>query len=166
MGLPLFGGLVQAGLSIKGQRDAAKAQATAQARASEAERQRFLQQMTASRIDQAQERIAAAKRIQAASKASRAALAKSVVSAGEAGVAGVSVDALEGDIQRETAEFVFGTEQQLEFNDIARNFAMEDAQMATTMNQIRINQPIQQPDFASAIFGGVRTGLNIQSLDL
>lgn len=164
MGLPIFTGLLQAGLSIKGQRDAAKAQAAAQARASEAERQRFLQQMSAARIEQAQERIAAAKRIQAAAKASRAALSKSVVSAGEAGVAGISVDALEGDIQRETAEFVFGTEQQLEFNNIARNFALENAQMATTMNQIRINQPIQQPDFASSIFGGVQTGLNIKSL--
>ena len=166
MGLPLFGGLVQAGLSIKGQRDAAKQQARVQAQASGAERQRFLQQMTASRIDQAQERIAAAKRIQEAQRASRAALSKSVVSAGEAGVSGVSVDALEGDIQRETAEFTFGTQQQLEFNDIARNFAMKDAKMATTMNQLRINQPIQQPDFASSIFGAVQTGLNLKSLDL
>jgi hypothetical protein len=162
MGLPLA--IATTALSIKGQRDTAKAQAKVQARASEAERQRLLQQMSAKRLEQAQGRIAAAQRIQEAQRASRAALSKSVVSAGEAGVSGVSVDALEGDIQRERAEFIFRTDQQLQFADIATNFALENAQTASTMNQININQPIPAVDYASALAMGLQTGAAAKSL--
>lgn len=157
-------GVAQTALSIKGQRDAANAQAQAQGRASAAEQKRLQQEMSAMRISQAQERIAAAKRIQEASKASMEARATAVVSAGEAGIAGISVDALENDIMREKAEFIFGVKQQAEFNDVARHFSFENAQMASTMNQLRINKPIAAVDYAGAIMSGVQTGTNIQSL--
>lgn len=164
MGLPAIAlGVAQTGLSIFSQRATAKAQAQAQARASAAEQKRLIQQMSASRLEQAQERIAAAQRIRAAERATLAATSKAKVSAGEAGVAGISVDALENDINRERAEFRFRVGQQLEFNDISRNFALENAQMASTMNQIRINKPITPVDYAGSLFSGINTGLAIES---
>lgn len=153
-------GAAQAGLAIKGQSAAAKAQGIVQQRASKAEQERYLSQLNAERINQAQERVAAAKRVQAAASEGAKARATAIVAAGEAGVAGISVDALERDIQREQAEFRFGVQQQLEFNDVARNFAFQDARMSTTMNQLRINQPIDQPNYLGAVLGGVQTGLN------
>lgn len=156
-------GVAQAGLSIKSQRDMAKAQATVQQRASEQENKRLLSEMTARRLEQAQERIATAQRIQQAVKATEKAKATAVVSAGEAGVAGVSVDALENDIMREQAQFRFGVKQQLEFSDIGRHFALENAQISSTMNQIRINQPIAPVDYAGAILSGAQTALTIGS---
>ena len=162
--IAIAAGVAQTGLSIRSQQQAAKAQAEYQQAASKAEAQRARQQLSAMRVNQAQERIAAAKRIQAAARASQEARATAVVSAGEAGVAGISVDALENDIIREKAEFRFGVQQQLEFNDIARNFAFKDAQMSSTMNQIRINQPIAPVDYAGAALGGLSTGLSIYSV--
>lgn len=162
MGLPVT--LLTTALSIKGQRDAAKAQRTVQARASAAEQKRLLEQMSASRLEQAQERIAAAQQISAAEKATLAAASTAKVSAGEAGVAGVSVDALENDINRERGEFRFRIGQQLQFNDIARNFALENAQTASTMNLININRPIAPVDYLKALTIGLQTGTAAESL--
>jgi hypothetical protein len=120
--------------------------------------------MSASRLEQAQERIAAAQKISAAEKATLAASSTAKVSAGEAGVAGVSVDALENDINKERAEFRFRIGQQLEFNDIGRNFALENAQTASQMNLIRINKPIAPVDYLSSLALGLQIGNTADSL--
>ena len=61
------------------------------------------------RVQQRQEQVAAAQRIQASAKRAREARATARVSAGEAGVAGLSVDALINDLTRQEAENRFAT---------------------------------------------------------
>ena len=64
------------------------------------------------RTQQGQEQVAAAQRIQASTKKAREARSTARVSAGEAGVAGLSVDALINDLTREEADYRFANTQQ------------------------------------------------------
>ena len=148
-------------LSIRTQRQNAAAQEKAQERAQAAEQLRLRKELTAKRIKEAQEQQAAARRIQAADKATKEARATAVVASGEAGIAGSSVDALENDILREGGTFRFGIDKQLEFNEIAGVFAEDNAIMASQMNLIDINQPIKQVNYGDALMRGVSTGLSI-----
>ena len=85
-------GIGQAALGYAGARRQAKQQAAFQAQAAAAERQRFIQEQTSIRMRQAQEQEAVGRELEQVSRKSREALARARVSAGEAGVAGYSVD--------------------------------------------------------------------------
>jgi hypothetical protein len=162
MGLPAIAlGLAQTGLSIYSQQATAKAQAQAQSRASEAERQRFLQQTSAERIQQRFQNEERAKEIQQAAQKAQAARSRAVVAAGEAGVEGSSVDALLGDFNRQEAAFRFGLQRQGQQMEVARELRLKDMGLQSYNNQIAINKPIEQPDYAGALFGGITTGLQI-----
>lgn len=156
-------GATSTALSIRTQRQNAKAQEEAQRRAAEAEQERLRKELTAKRIREAQAMQAAQKRIQEADEATKKARARAVVSAGEAGVAGSSVDALEDDILREGGTFRFGIDRQLEFNKVAGIFSDDNAMMASQMNLIDINQPIKQVNYGDALMRGVSTGLSVAS---
>ena len=148
-------------LSIRTQRQNAKAQEKAQEIAAAAEQQRLRKEITAKRVREAQEQQAAYRRIQAADEATKKSRATAVVAAGEAGVAGASVDALENDILREGGTFRFGIDKQLEFSEVAGVFAEDNAIMASQMNLIDINQPIKQVNYGDALMRGVSTGLSV-----
>ena len=105
-------GAASTGSSIMGQRQQAKAQARAQANASAAERQRHLQEVSSMRVQQGQEQVAAAQRISESARKAREARSTARVSAGESGVAGLSVDALINDLTKQEAEYSFATQQQ------------------------------------------------------
>lgn len=156
-------GVASAGLQIQGQRQMAKTQAKAQRNATIAEQQRHLQQMSAMRIQERQEKVAAAQRIQQATTKSREARATARVSAGEAGVAGLSVNALINDLTRQQAEYNFSVTQQLEMSDVNRQLSFQDAGMQSRMNLLSINKPIQQPNYLGAILDGAQTGLSAYS---
>ena len=138
----------------------AKAQATTQANASKAERQRYLQEVSSMRVQQGQEQVAAAQRISASTKKAREARATARVSAGEAGVAGLSVDALINDLTREEAEYSFATQQQLQMNDVGRDMQLQNAGLGFTNNMLRINRPIEQPNYLGAALSGAQTGMS------
>jgi len=156
-------GIAQAGMQIHGQRQQAKAQAKVQSNASAAEKQRYLAEVSSMRVQQGQEQVAAAQRIQASSKKAREARATARVSAGEAGVAGLSVDALINDLTRKEAENRFANNQQLATNDVNRQMQLNDAGLGFTNNLLRINKPIEQPDYLGAALGGTQTGLSTYS---
>lgn len=156
-------GVASAGTQVIGQRQAAAAQAQAQANASKAERQRYLQEVSSIRIQQGQEQVAAAKRIQESTRKAREARATARVSAGEAGVAGLSVDALINDLTREEAEYSFATQQQLQMNDVGRQMQLQNAGLGFTNNMLRINRPIEQPNYLGAALGGAQTGMSTYS---
>lgn len=149
--------------SIVGQQQAAKAQARSQANASTAERQRYLQEVSSMRIQQGQEQVAAAQRIQESTRKAREARSTARVSAGEAGVAGLSVDALINDLTREEASYNFATQQQTQMNDVNRTMQLDQAGLGFTNNMLRINRPIEQPDYLGAALGGAQTGLSTYS---
>lgn len=162
MGLPaIILGVAQTGLSIYGQRQAAKAQEAVQKRASEAENARYLQQASAERIQQSFQREERSKELQQSARKAQAARSRARVAAGEAGVVGSSVDALLNDFSRQEAAFRFGLERQGQQMDVARDLRLKDMGLQSYNNQISINKPIEQPDYAGALFAGVSSGLQI-----
>ena len=154
-----------------GQRKQARAQARYQAQAAAAERQRFLQEQTSLRMRQAQEQEAVGRELEQVSRKSQAALARARVSAGEAGVAGASVQALMDDYMRQEAGYRSALARQQELGALGTGLGLEQAGFATQQRQIGINQPINRPNplaaGLSALQGGLsgyRTGLTLQSM--
>jgi hypothetical protein len=115
------------------------------------------------RIQQGQEQVAAAQRIQESTRKAREARSTARVSAGEAGVAGLSVDALINDLTREEASYNFATQQQTQMNDVNRSLQLRDAGLGFTNNMLRINKPIEQPDYLGAALSGAQTGMSTYS---
>ena len=155
--------LASAGSQIHGQRQQAKTQAKVQKNASAAERERYLREVSSMRVQQGQEEVAAAQRVNESARKAREARATARVSAGEAGVAGLSVDALINDLTREEAEYNFATQQQLQMNDVGRSMQLENAGLGFTNNMLRINKPIEQPDYLGAALSGAQTGMSTYS---
>ena len=156
-------GVLSSVSQVQGQRQMAKAQEQAQANASKAERQRYLQEVSSMRVQQGQEQVAAAQRINESAKKAREARATARVSAGESGVAGLSVDALINDLTREEAEYSFATQQQTQMNDVGRQMQLQNAGLGFTNNMLRINRPIEQPDYLGAALSGAQTGMSTYS---
>jgi len=152
--------VASAGTQVYGQQQQAKTQAKVQKNASAAERQRYLQEVSSMRVQQGQEEVAAAQRVNESARKAREARATARVSAGEAGVAGLSVDALINDLTREEANYNFATQQQLQMNDVGRSMQLENAGLGFTNNMLRINKPIEQPDYLGAAISGAQTGLS------
>ena len=151
-------------LSIRGQQQAAKAQAKYQKQASEAEAKRASQQMSAERIQEAFQNEERAKEIQLAAKKAKEARARATVAAGESGVAGLSVDALLNDFTRQEATYRFGLQRQGKQTAVARDLRLKDMGLQSYNTQIAINKPIEQPDYAGSIASGVSTGLSLYSV--
>ena len=141
----------------------ANAKAEVQRRASAAERQRYLNEVSSMRVQQRQEQIAAAQRIQESTRKAREARATARVSAGEAGVSGLSVDALINDLTREEASYRFATNKQTQMNDVNRTLQLRDAGLGFQNNLLRINRPIEQPDYLGAALSGAQTGMSTYS---
>jgi len=156
-------GIASMGAQVMGQRQMAKTQAKVQANASAAERQRYLQEVSSMRVQQGQEQVAAAQRVNESARKAREARATARVSAGEAGVAGLSVDALINDLTKQEAEFNFATQQQLQMNDVGRSMQLENAGLSFTNNMLRINKPIEQPNYLGAALSGAQTGMSTYS---
>ena len=115
------------------------------------------------RLQQRQEQVALSQRIQAATRKAREARATARVSAGEAGVAGLSVNALINDLSREEADYRFSEAQNQQMMDVNRTLQLQSAGLGFTNNMLRINRPIAQPNYLGAILGGVSTGLSAYS---
>jgi hypothetical protein len=115
------------------------------------------------RVQQGQEQVAAAQRVNASARKAREARATARVSAGEAGVAGLSVDALINDLTKQEAEYSFATQQQLQMNDVGRSMQLENAGLSFTNNMLRINKPIEQPNYLGAALSGAQTGMSTYS---
>ena len=155
--------------SYAGQRKQAKQQARYQAQASAAERQRAIQEQRSVRMRQAQEQEATNRELADVALKSREALATATVSAGESGVAGLSVDALLDDYTRQEASYRMGIGRQQEMKDLQTGLALTDAGYRSRSNLININRPVNKPSFLTAALdagsrglSGYRTGLDIK----
>ena len=148
--LAVVGGL-QAGVQFAGARQQAKAQAAYQAQAAAAEQQRALQEQSSIRMQQAQQQEATARELEQVSRKSREALARARVSAGEAGVAGASVQALMDDYSRQEAGYRAATLRQQELTGVGTQLGLEQAGLASQQRLIGINQPINKPSVLGAV---------------
>ena len=146
--------------SIQGQRQQADAQEESQRLASMQERQRYLAEVSAMRTQQSQEQEATTQQRQQADRRAMEARATATVSAAEAGVSGLSVDALLGDLSRQQADYEFSVQQQARLTDVNRQMALNEAGIGFSRNMLRINQPIQQPDYLGSVVGGLQSGLS------
>lgn len=149
--------------SVVGQRQQAEMQQQAQANASVQERQRYLAEVSAMRTQQQQEMIARAQRIQEASKRGMEARSRARVAAGESGVSGLSVDALMGDLTRQEAQYAFSEQQQAEMTDVNRQIQLQESGIGFNRNMLRINKPIEQPNYLGSALGGIQSGLSTYS---
>ena len=163
-------GVASAGAGYAGQRQQAKAQAAYQAQSAAAERQRALQEQSSIRMQQAQQQEATARELQQVSKKSQEALARARVSAGEAGVAGASVQALMDDYSRQEAGYRAATLRQQELTGVGTQLGLEQAGLASQQRLIGIQQPINRPSLLvsglQAVSGGLSgyaTGQDISS---
>ena len=173
-GLPaVMAGLAVAsgGAQYLGARQQAKAQARYQAQASAAERLRLQQEQTSMRMRQAQEQEAVGRELEQVSRKSQAAFARARVSAGEAGVAGASVQALMDDYMRQEAGYRSALLRQQELGGISTAMGLEQTGFASRQRQIGINQPINRPSAlgaalstATSALGAYGAGLQIQSM--
>ena len=170
IGASTVAGIASPLMSYAGQRQQAKAQAAYQAQSAAAERQRALQEQSSIRMRQAQEQEATARELEQVSRKSQEALARARVSAGEAGVAGASVQALMDDYTRQEAGYRAATLRQQEMSALGTQLGLEQAGLASQQRLISINQPIDRPSFLTAgleaVSGGLsgyRTGLDIKS---
>ena len=143
-----------------GARQQAKAQAAYQAQAAAAERQRSLQEQTSMRMRQAQEQEATARELEQVSRKSREALSRARVSAGEAGVAGASVQALMDDYTRQEAGYRAAVLRQQELGALGTGLGLEQAGLASQQRLIGIRQPISQPSLLTAGLGAIQRGLS------
>ena len=157
----IYSSVAGAALSIRGQQQQAKMQARMQAAQSKAENQRYLAEVSAMRMQQAQQQQAVAQQIEDSTRQAREARATARVSAGESGVTGLSVDALISDFTRQEAEFRFATFQQQEMANVNRELQLQDASRQSEQNLISINQPIQRPNYAGAAIDLFGTGAEI-----
>ena len=149
--------------SIAGQRQQARMQEQAQRTATQQERQRYLAEVSAMRTQQQQEMIARAQRIQEASRKAMEARATARVSAGESGVSWLSIDALLGDLTRKESEYTFSEQRQAEMLDVSRDIQLSEAGIGFNRNMLRINKPIEQPDYLGSALGGFQSGLSTYS---
>lgn len=168
IGASVVSGFAAPLVSYAGQRQQAKQQARYQAQAAAAERQRFMQEQTSLRMRQAQEQEAVGRELEQVSRKSQEALARARVSAGEAGVAGASVQALMDDYVRQEAGYRAAALRQQELGGVATGLGLEQAGFATQQRQIGIARPIARPSLLTAGLqslsgglGGVATGLQI-----
>ena len=168
--MAVVGGL-QAGMQYAGARKQAKQQEAYQRQAQAAERQRFQQEQTSMRMRQAQEQEAVGRELEQVSRKSQAALARARVSAGEAGVAGASVQALMDDYMRQEAGYRSALARQQELGAIGTGLGLEQAGFATQQRMIGLSQPIDRPSPLGALLqagqqamSGYSTGLQMQSM--
>lgn len=147
-----------------GQQQIAKAQSQAQANASKAERQRYLAEVSSMRLQEQQSNVSAAQKLSSSAKKAMEARSTARVSAGEAGIAGLSVDALINDLTRKEAEYKATTEQQQRWNKAATETKLQNSGLNFTNNMLRINKPIEQPNYLGNAISGASTGLSTYSV--
>ena len=123
------------------------------------------------RMRQAQEHEATSRELADIALKSREAVSRASTSAGESGVAGLSVNALMDDYMRQEADYRVATLQQQEWRDVNAGLALTDAGYRTQQNLIGINRPLSSPSFLEGAFGvasgavkGHRTHLEIKKM--
>ena len=154
-------GALTAITTAQGQKQQADAQEKQQKLASQQERQRYLEEVTSIRQQQAQEQVALSQRMQSADTQAMEAKSKAVVAAGEGGVSGLSVEALMANIARKEATYAFSERKQAEMVDTSRTIGLQSAGSGYQRNLFAINKPIPQPDYIGSALSGIQTGMSV-----
>jgi len=147
-------------LQFAGQRQQARQQRLFQQRAAQAERQRALMEQRSLRMRQAQEQEATAREIGEIARRAREARATATVSAGQAGVAGLSVDALLNQYTADEAALRMGAIRQQEMRDLQAGLAFTDVGLRSQNRLIDINRPIPERNLLAGTLNVLSSGLS------
>ena len=147
-------------VSYAGQRQQARQQAQYQAQAAAAERQRFMQEQTAIRIQEAQKQKAAGEELNDISLRTQAAMGTAVAQAANRGITGLSLEALYDDISRQAGNVQSRIAQQQGMGEVSTAMALEQAEFVTTQRQIGLAKPIKRPSLALTGFQALSGGLD------
>lgn len=139
--------LASAAVSTIAGMQSAKAQSAQQAKAMAAERERARNEMVALRQKEAQEKEQLARDVERIARKSKAALSTAATAAGEAGMTGVSVDALMDDFKRQELEYMAGTTRQSQIISQSYDMTVESAASGSYYNQVAMNRPVSTPSF-------------------
>lgn len=138
-------------MSMMAQQQAARNQADAQKAAAKRENERYLREASAMRLKEAQEDLVMTRDIQESQKKATAARSTAMVSAGESGVSGLSVDALMDDYTRQEADYRYSLSEQNRLTGINNQLQLTEAGFRSSNNLIKINKPIQQPNYLGSM---------------
>jgi hypothetical protein len=157
-------------LGYAGQRQQAKAQAAYQAQSIAAAQRKAGFQRTSEILEAQQKRLALAQETGKITKAAKEKLASATVSAGEAGVSGLSVQALMDDYIRQQAGLQAAVTTQEKLYGLQTGMNLQQLGLASQQEILGLSQPIERPSLLtaglSAVSGGLsgyRTGLDIKS---
>jgi len=132
-----------------GQQQAASAKERYQQQLMGAERERQQQAETNLRMRQQDEQEARARELAKVSQEARAMASRSIVSAGEAGISGASVDALLAEGTRRELDFYESMTRQGQLQNIAYEREIESGRTGSAMRILDINRPVSRPSFAN-----------------
>ena len=130
-----------------GQQQQANQQRDYQKSVQEAQNEAYQQQASALRQQQNLEAEAAARESQKVAKQTKETLATVKTAAGEAGVTGISVEALVSDFERNSYSQLEAINRQKQLGDISITNQLEAARMGTYNANIGANSPIARPSF-------------------
>jgi len=143
-----------------GQRQRAKQQAAYQAQSIAAAQRKAGFQRTSEILEAQQKRLALAQETGKITKAAREKLASATVSAGEAGVSGLSVQALMDDYVRQQAGLQAAVTTQEKLYGLQTGMNLQQLGLASEQEILGLSQPIERPSLLTAGLGAISGGLS------
>jgi len=138
-------GAVSSGMQFMGQRQQAKQQAEFQRQSIAAAQKKAQMQGTAALLERQQQEKAVAQEKGRVAKAGEAIVSRAVVSAGEAGVSGLSVQALMDDYIRQQAGQVAALTSQDKLYALRHGLNLQQLGMASEQEILGLSKPINKP---------------------
>lgn len=162
--------VVSQGVQFVAQRQQTRRQEAYNREAVELEKKRAIAEAQSIRLQQSQQDQAVSREIQDVQRRSREAQATAQVAAGEAGVSGLSVDQTLAEYDVSLGRFLEQTQYQQKLNALSADLQLRDTFAASTMEQHRLDSPVNQPSIlegvtsmATAGIQGYSTGLQIKN---
>ena len=153
-------GVASAGAGYIGQRQQAKAQAAYQAQSIAAAQKKAGFQRTSQILESQQKRLALAQETGKITKAAQEKRACATVSAGEAGVSGLSVQALMDDYVRQQAGLQAAVTTQEKLYGLQTGMNLQQLGLASQQEILGLSQPIERPSLLTAGLGAISGGLS------
>ena len=153
-------GVASAGAGYIGQRQQAKAQAAYQAQSIAAVQKKEGFQRTSQLLESQQKKMALAQETSKITKAAQEKLASATVSAGEAGVSGLSVQALMDDYVRQQAGLQAAVTTQEKLYGLQTGMSLQQIGLASQQEILGLSQPINRPSLLLSGLQAVSGGLS------
>ena len=160
IGASTVAGIASPLMSYAGQRQQAKAQAAYQAQSVAAAQKKEGFQRTSQLLESQQKKIALAQESKKITKKARETLASATVSAGEAGVSGLSVQALMDDYVRQQAGLQAAVTTQEKLYGLQTGMSLQQIRLASEQEILGLSQPINRPSLLVSGLQAVSGGLS------